>query len=1470
MEVLSNSSSSKVKVEYTDPTGIYALVASDLNSRLPLRNLHWNSSSRPLRSIDSLYVELVPDENNVSPPQSRVPSSAGLTGAQDVPLPTRKSTDNRRGSEPFVSKKERRHQIPGLRQTPYVKIYFLRCDDSETYKTSSRRLLREWVKAHTPPSQSSTSVNNQENHDAFEYLIVHVALPDVQSNAVWPSRNSLNILDKVRADFNSSSKASVDRVAQILASRSPISSGPARDQFLRESNRAWEDLLSKVRGLILSSFDLRVRQYEEDIKAKSAQRNLPGWNFCTFFVLKEGLARGFESVGLVEDALISYDELSMELYTTVEEERRKIRAGDEATLFRGYTPELLAEAEAAIDDAQGALPDQPGRNVLDISLLSAERKPYRELILANDISAFDFECYVFARQSALLSRIARLLPPAGGTTGFLEQEDMMAFAEKGRRAVRFITSAGNSIREDLHSSMKCQRVTDEATLTLRFDVIENIVASWTFSSCQQLLSEIAPVQFTHQLQLMSQDLLAAGTSFEQDTGKQSMLKTTPDPLPGPPKRSTSLLGRPPSTTASPSYDSFTEDIGHSKKPLPQNEAFSGLHMLAAQRAELLVIARRSLCSLGRRQGWNISWPGITRPLPDQNSEDMDEVSLDDNPNPQANKLGIDDPISNRQISTIRGVRNKTLKTALSSRDRFISAYEDITAEACELYKLSEDHRSIEAMTADLALVRYEVEDYGTAVAILYQLAPFYAQNDWTDLETYILEACAQCLQKLDRRDEYIKVIMKILASIVRRSSHGFSPTGSETPFWNRAVQAGDNISAKKYLNDLLTAAEKEGGPVLASMKDYFADIRLDPGIRHFEVKDGFEVSLSLQYMLPAPLRVQTIKARLVSAIDGQSRDIWLSRNEPMEIKIGKTAAFLVSNTMIPGWYLLESVTMKVDNIIFTHKLLPAEHNNLLGSPRVSTSSDGIDAFGSRILVWPRYRSLETRVSLYSDVHLEETRSITCEILSGRNNISSGQLLIRAASAGLRLHTASAELSGGGSMISDQSQPGVVCFRQLSEHSVIKIKIPYRLDSEVKEISLKTETTYTTSDGCFVYGDYHALPVLLPLGVNVHDIFKHHALFSKFSISTSTPAPLRLLNCHLEGTKDFVTSSPGKPATNLSIFAKQPVSMVYRITRGERAGQNMDLIQSRLSMVIRFVCLDEEVLATVTDAFESSVKKSAFAQFSRVLLHMLSTALRAQLSHQDLDRVGLLREFTIGTFDEVHWRQILVALPQKKRQELASWLLEWHKNHSVIQLPGNLNTLPVRSITIPVDVPQTQIVHTARLRFLPPPSKERNQDNAIAVGDVVPAELILKYTRKWDTQRPGSDDGRDMTEFSYELDASSDTWLLGGRRRAQFVAKEHEVLTFPILLIPQRPGHLMYPSIDIKHVEEDAVNTPIARSPQFGGLDARLSCEVEYRNHGESVLVVPNLSSTTVSLDGEAGNRGGAWLVGAQSRQHVAS
>jgi len=85
-------------------------------------------------------------------------------------------------------------------------------------------------------------------------------------------------------------------------------------------------------------------------------------------------------MSLIEDALIQYDEL-------------------EASFFQSMKDSNLVW----FGKVGGKSPGDDSA-----SIFSTHRKPYRELIKKNEISIFDFRCYLFARQSSLLFRLQRI------------------------------------------------------------------------------------------------------------------------------------------------------------------------------------------------------------------------------------------------------------------------------------------------------------------------------------------------------------------------------------------------------------------------------------------------------------------------------------------------------------------------------------------------------------------------------------------------------------------------------------------------------------------------------------------------------------------------------------------------------------------------------------------------------------------------------------------------------------------------------------------------------------------------------------------------------------------------------------------------------------------------------------------------------------------------------------------------------
>ncbi|ANB15954.1 Trs130p [Sugiyamaella lignohabitans] len=315
------------KISYFDPFGVFPELESDLLERLPLVNLHWNQSGGPLRSIPSLDVELVKESSESS---------------QVVP-----------------------HQMLGLSDTPYLKLIFVKCEDNDTYRSSVRRMIREWL-------SKLMSVR-----DPTEWLIIHYV--PMGSRAYSGNRFRSGVFDKIRADFNSGSKK--DRCIQI---RKDISQASISEIEVMET---WSDTMTKIKDGVLEAFTRRVTLYQEEVEKLEAKKTIMGWNYGTFFVMKEGLALSFENISLFEDALLVYDQLEDSFTQSMNQ--------NNAAFF----------TSVGFDEN---LTDEGSKNRSSSSLLRlGEDKLIRHQIMANTISLFEFHCYLFARQASLLLYISK-------------------------------------------------------------------------------------------------------------------------------------------------------------------------------------------------------------------------------------------------------------------------------------------------------------------------------------------------------------------------------------------------------------------------------------------------------------------------------------------------------------------------------------------------------------------------------------------------------------------------------------------------------------------------------------------------------------------------------------------------------------------------------------------------------------------------------------------------------------------------------------------------------------------------------------------------------------------------------------------------------------------------------------------------------------------------------------------------------
>jgi trafficking protein particle complex subunit 10 len=852
----------------------------------------------------------------------------------------------------------RRHQIPGLRKTPYLKVLLVRCDDNDSYKSSVRQEIRDWIKLQTPAPSTTKKRNTAENHDAFEWLVVHVVIPNTVA-ATQPRSNgktddsassrwrpgSSTLLDKMRSDFNSSTKGVTDRIAQV---RIGVNDVPY-DQLPRvvpavpsgyketaeESEAAWQDFLAKVKSLILASFDSRVSQYEEDIKERDAQRSLPGWNFCTFFILKEGLARGFESVGLVEDALVGYDELSIGLDMVMKDQTMG-DSGSTTNAMLSYTNEIKRLADKAKEAAFNSGDD--GEEVVDMQAqahayhdtrdssfedipISSTKKPYRELILENKVSLFDFRCYVFARQIALLLRLANAwstreellaklkeqqegivpgvaprAPPPKQVEN--DKENLPMLAEICRRTVEFIPSVSQVMRRDIEAALAGKRrsVIQESTSPLdaaTLEVVENLVASFAFSIAQQILAQTSTKALP----------IPPSTFVPSDGHEPKAAIPEPKTMMHPARNSSLRVGTGGAGGALPlPSPAFFNGLGQtgSEQDTARNNAFLkvGLEDLAARRAELYTLSRNILEQCGKKRGWSDGWAGV--PLVGESTlVDMVEIDLDGDTasTPELEKAVQFSPVS------LAGIENRLLLTALDNEQDFYRLYEMLTDKALRHYNVANRLHSAQSSLADLAILKYHLGDFGAAASLFWRTTPFFGENGWSLLELAMLVLYSRCLKQLQRKDEYIKVMLKLLSKAAAAEGDRLRRRSSLRIGQKPDVAYPDGEAIKGLLGDLLEETKSLQDEIRVPLSSFFSTVEVDATPEYRDDRDGFSISLEVSCLLIDELKMDKARLQMVSHVADSQREIWLELSEPVIIKPGRNRIKLDGNV---SRYPLES------------------------------------------------------------------------------------------------------------------------------------------------------------------------------------------------------------------------------------------------------------------------------------------------------------------------------------------------------------------------------------------------------------------------------------------------------------------------------------------------------------------------------------------------------------------------------------
>ena len=480
------------------------------------------------------------------------------------------------------------------------------------------------------------------------------------------------------------------------------------------------------------------------------------------------------------------------------------------------------------------------------------------------------------------------------------------------------------------------------------------------------------------------------------------------------------------------------------------------------------------------------------------------------------------------------------------------------------------------------------------------------------------------------------------------------------------------------------------------------------------------------------------------------------------------------------------------------------------------------------MVYPSSEIVRLSAEQSHSIDLSLPRSLTLTMTLGGQDAGQCNLRVRPGTAGLRLVLQDATVIDAEthpSMKLSHSSDGMVLqFDEIERQSLIRIKIPYSLEGHGEVVAgLKCLLGFDIDGESFTLHQTCMAETSLPPSVNVQDLHRSDYWLSQFLIAPATAAPIVLQRCDIEDAEGLEVDSFGSLATHTTVFPQQPAKWLARLQRkipSQSAGANA------FTLKVHYQRVDEMALASVQTQFLAAAKSAGLEAAGDLLNSHLVRTLKARWSAQDLEMLGLTQEVEVWEKDDLQWRDVLWAFEGRNKAKIDAWLSSWHAGHKIVKFDQSSGV--TRELSLKVNVPSRPTVVTTALE--PRLSKERT---TATLGQPLACDLGISVTGEQDTR----------IQYSYELFAPTDTWLIGGRKKGIFSADVD--VRIPMILFPQRNGLLLLPMIDVRCRRQDG------KSPQATEGDwVDVPIELYNKTLSKCVQVTANLQSVTVGLTTE--------------------
>jgi hypothetical protein len=247
------------------------------------------------------------------------------------------------------------------------------------------------------------------------------------------------------------------------------------------------------------------------------------------------------------------------------------------------------------------------------------------------------------------------------------------------------------------------------------------------------------------------------------------------------------------------------------------------------------------------------------------------------------------------IPSLCGIGSKLLSTALENRDDFHRLYETFTDKTLRHFTVANFYKNVQSSMTDLAILKYHLKDYAAAASYLYRTTRVFGEDGWAEVELSMLVLYADCLKQLQRKEEYVRVVLKLLEKSAVVENEKFKHKTALRLGSMDSLKNEPSISTEPYLGELLQITKTLQNEVQVPLQNFVGQIEVDSTPKYHPEKDSYALRIRLRYLLPEDLTVEKASVKIGHFGGDSHRDLWLESEGSVKLKQGMATIVVQSN-----------------------------------------------------------------------------------------------------------------------------------------------------------------------------------------------------------------------------------------------------------------------------------------------------------------------------------------------------------------------------------------------------------------------------------------------------------------------------------------------------------------------------------------------------------------------------------------------